>query len=783
MTLVYLTLAWLAGIALGQWLWAQGWLGCTAARWPFGIFAALAALTIPFLRRQPRLALAAAVVVALSLGVWRYSAHPLAGCPTPTDLAYYNDGQHLVSAALQPSPEPNPAPGELLPDWVTLEGRIAGYPEPRDAQIQYRLRVEMLTVGGKETRPVHGDVLVRLARTPAYTYGSRLRVSGLLQTAPVYEDFDYRTYLARQGIYSIMEQPYAVSLDGGQKPGAWSGFLALLYDLRSRGESLLDRVLPEPAAALANGMLLGIQSGIPRELYDAFNATGVSHVIVISGANIALLSGVLMAVAGRLLGKRRAAWLVAPSVVLYVLLVGAAPAAARAGVMGFLYVIAIALGRRSLPMISLFVSAAFLTLLNPLLLGDLGFQLSALSTLGLILFASRLQKPWAAFLERKVPASAIRQAIALLTDGLILTLAAQITTLPLLVYTFGRLSLISLLTNILILPAQPPIMLGGLLTLAGGLIWEPLGRLLAALPWLFLTYTTWIVRLSASVPFAVVDLGNLAHWLAPAFYALVAGILLLRKLATANYIALPSRRRTLWLAGLALPLWLVIGLFAGRPDGRLHITYLPVPGGEATLISTPAGRRLFVWDGKGDGDALARAAVLALGEIRPSVDVVIGRAGARLWPSAQMIDPLAPLPGPAMVLDRGITLTPLLAAPGPASGSAGWSVMLAYGNTRIILPSTLGAETQDGLLNPDRPLNVTVLKTAGPGTGAWPSVAFLEAAKPQLIIWPEETTYPPDVAAWLAGHHVARVPADATVEVVSDGEHLWLKQWSGSGPR
>jgi competence protein ComEC len=774
MTLIYLTLAWLAGIALGQWFWAQGWLGCGAARWPFGILAGLAALAIVFLRRQPRLAFAAAALAVLSLGAWRYSTYPLAACPTPADLAYYNDGQHLVSPAPQRAPQASPTPGELPAAWVTLEGAVTGYPEPRDAEIQYRLRVETLTLDSAETRPVRGDVLVRLPRTPAYHYGSRLRLSGLLQTAPVYEDFDYRTYLARQGIDSILERPYAVSADGEQKAGAWSRFLALLYGLRARGESLLERVLPEPAAALANGMLLGIQSGIPRELYDAFNATGVSHVIVISGANIALLSGALMAVAGRLLGKRRAAWLVAPAVVLYVLLVGAAPAAARAGVMGFLYIIAIALGRRSLPLISLCVSALFLTLLNPLLLGDLGFQLSALATLGLILFASPLQKPWTAFLERKVPAGAIRQAIALLTDGLILTLAAQITTLPLLIYAFGRLSLISLLTNILILPAQPPIMLGGLLTLAGGLLWEPLGRLLAALPWLFLTYTTWIVGLSASVPFAVVDTGSFAHALAPATYALLAGVLLLRKLAAENYIALPARRQTLFVAGLALPLWLVAGLFAGRPDGRLHITYLPGPGGQATLISTPAGRQVFVWDGKGDGDALARAATRALGGLRPSVDVVIGRAGTRLWPAAQVIDPLEPLPGPALELEVGITLTPLVAAP----GRAGWSVLLAYGNYRTILPSTSGPEAPAG-----RSLNVSVLKADGPGTGAWPSVATLEATNPQLTIWPEGTTYPPDVAAWLAAHRVARVPADATVEVVSDGERLWLKQWSEAGPR
>ena len=447
--------------------------------------------------------------------------------------------------------------------------------------------------------------------------------------------------------------------------------------------------------------------------------------------------------------------------------------------MGFLYIVGIALGRRSLPMLSLCASAFILTLINPLLLGDLGFELSALATLGLILFASPLQSRWTTFIDPKLPTGVIRGAVLLLADGLILTLAAQITTLPLIVFAFGRLSPISLLTNLLILPAQPPIMVSGLLTLAGGLLWEPLGRLLAAIPWLFLTYTTWIVEVTAAVPFAAVEAGSLARALAPAFYALLAGILLLRKLAAGGFLALPSRPRALWLAGLALPLWLVAGLVAGRPDGRLHITYLEAPGGEAALITTPSGRQVFIWDGYGDGDRLARAATRALGGLRPGVDVVIGRAGSRLWPAAQVIDPLAARPASGIKLDDGITLTLLP----PAPGSTGWAALLAYGNYRTILPPGARPETQASLLNLPRPPTITTLKADGPGTGAWPARAFLEATDPQLVIWPEGTTYPADVTAWLIEHHVARVPADATVELVGDGRRFWLRQWSDAGPR
>ena len=452
MTLVYLTLAWIAGILLAHALWSLDVVGCATPGWPLGVLAASAALVAIFLRRRPAARIAAVLLAFCLLGAWRYHAHPFTACPTPEDLAFYNgDEKNAV--------------------WTAVEGVVADYPDVRDVRTFYRVRAATVEVDGAE-RPTTGDLLVEAARFPGYAYGDRLRVTGQLQVPPILDDFDYRRYLAQRGIYSLMRR---ATIDRvAQNQG--SPFWALLYRLKARGSALLDRVLPEPAAALANGMLLGIESGIPEDVSDAFKATGTTHVIVISGSNIALLSGVLMAGLSQVLGKRRAAFPAIAGIALYVLLVGADAAALRAGLMGILFILAIYLGRRSTAYVSLCASALFMTLFNPLTLWDIGFQLSFMATLGLILFTPAIEGQFERLLARRLAQDRTRRVMSVLNDALIVTLAAQVTTLPVIVYYFGRVSLISLVTNFFILPAQPPIMTGGMATLVAGLVWEPLAR-------------------------------------------------------------------------------------------------------------------------------------------------------------------------------------------------------------------------------------------------------------------------------------------------------------------
>ena len=159
----------------------------------------------------------------------------------------------------------------------------------------------------------------------------------------------------------------------------------------------------------------------------------------------------------------------------------------------------------------------------------------------------------------------MRRVMGILNDALIVTLAAQVTTLPVIVYYFGRISLISLVTNFFILPAQPPIMTGGMATLVAGLAWEPLARGLALIPWLFLTYTTAVVRLTAAVPFASVDTGELGRVAALVYMAGLIGALLWREFRRRGWVTMSAGRAMGWAVAVALPLWLMGSVLAGAP--------------------------------------------------------------------------------------------------------------------------------------------------------------------------------------------------------------------------
>lgn len=752
MLLVYLTIAWAGGILFAYTLWNAGMLGCAAPAWPFALLMVGATAALFVTRRWPRRRLAAVLLLFAILGAWRYQAHLSAACLTPSHLAFFNgDEAHTVKA--------------------TVEGVVIGYPDVRETRTEYRLRAETITVAG-QTYAVQGVLLLKASRFPEYRYGDRLRVTGSLQTPPVLDDFDYRAYLAREGIHSLMQRAQVEQVAVGQGPFFWR----VLLDLRTRGAALLNRVLPEPAAALANGILLGIESGIPDAVEEALNATGTSHIIVVSGSNIALLSGVLMKGLGRLLGKRRAVWPTAIGIAFYVLLAGADTAAVRAGIMGILYVFANYLGRQNTAYVSLCASALFMTAWNPLTLWDIGFQLSFATTLGMILFTPSIQVHFQRMLRRWLATNQAHPIRGLLNDTLIVTLATQVLTLPLIIYNFGRLSLISLITNFLILPAQPPIMIGGMATLVFGLIWEPLGRVLAVIPWLFLTYMTAVVRLTAAVPLASVSLGDFGRAAALIYLAVLLGVLLWRVAHQRGWTTIPARRALTYAAAIALPAWLGVTALEMRPDGLLHLFFVPGEGGEAALLVMPDGKQAWLWNGQGDGEALADRAQPLLRRPAHGVDAAVGPPGASFWPADQVIDPARLAPGARIRLSEAVTLTRLASGARPV-------LALDYGQFRALLPAALTVETQANLLSRGADVHVTLLKAPGPNTGAWPTVEFLAAAAPQLILWPQETTYPPAVADLLAARGAARAPADAILEVITDGEQVWLHQRAGETRR
>jgi len=192
------------------------------------------------------------------LGALRYNlAHPHFD---QTSVSTYNDQQRSL----------------------VVEGVVVGEPDVRDAYTNLRVEADKLITTDQPTRTVKGPVLVQPPPFTDFRYGDRVRAEGKLQTPANTGDFDYREYLARQDVYSIMSRPRVTTLacDQGFVPLGW------LYAFKARAKSVIAQILPEPQASLLTGILLGDDSGIPKSVQDTFRTTGTSHVIAISGYNV-----------------------------------------------------------------------------------------------------------------------------------------------------------------------------------------------------------------------------------------------------------------------------------------------------------------------------------------------------------------------------------------------------------------------------------------------------------------------------------------------------------------
>lgn len=481
--LIRLALAWMAGIVAAQ-------LIAPPAHW-MAVLAGLACALALGVRRAPRARAVALCLLCAALGALRYGASlPVLGPGDVSDLAER---------------------GELV-----LAGSVAGDPRRADDGQRVLLQVERALVGGEE-RAVSGLALVLLPPFPAYRYGERLAVTGELVRPRGAErpgEFDYRAYLAHRGVFVLMREPKGARLLPGSV--GWAPLAALLR-FREHCRAVLLRSLPEPQAALGVGILLGIQSSIPDEVYAAFSATGTSHILVVSGWNFTIVASVIGGVAARLRLGRWQTFAVALAVMwVYALLTGASAAVLRAAAMASLAAVARATERSSEPWRLLLGACWLITLADPHTLWDLGFQLSALATASLFAFA----RPVEGWLGRRRPFS--WSALAPLTEAFTATLAAQVLTLPLILYQFGNLSLIAPLANVLLVPVVPYAMAFGTLALVGGLIWLPLGQLLALGAWLPLSWLGEGARLLAEPRWAAVQLPPFPLWLLLGFYALVA---------------------------------------------------------------------------------------------------------------------------------------------------------------------------------------------------------------------------------------------------------------------
>jgi competence protein ComEC len=462
----------------------------------------------------------------------------------------------------------------------------------------------------------------------------------------------------------------------------------------------------------------------------------------------------------------------------------------------------------------------FMTAWDPYILWDLGFLLSFAATLGLILFATRFQRRFEAMLARLLPLSWAGLVSKPLNESLVVTVCAQLTTMPIILVTFGTLSLVTLLSNVLVLPAQTQVMLWGAAATLGGLVWEPLGRVLGWVAGLFLSYTVWVVETTARMPHAAVNLGRVSPaWIGGWYALLMVGAWwmaqrterrqamwqALRRAVVAN---LPTK---LLIGGLGIAVTLVWWAVGTLPDGKLHVTILRVGDGNAVLIETPSGqhvlvdggpspstllahlgRRMPFWDrtvelivlgDPDDGNLSSQISVLERYEVRQLLHAVPkgyrSPAHERWQDVVRENGAIAQVASARAYVDLGDGATMTVLHPTTdESDVEDQPVVLRvdYGPTCVLLAGHAGSEAQEAMLARREHVRCDVLQVGGYGSVAGLTPSFLETVRPELVIVScgDEGCATASTQAMLAqaqqsGATVVRTDRYGSIDVVSDG--------------
>ncbi|MBI2097954.1 MAG: ComEC/Rec2 family competence protein [Candidatus Vogelbacteria bacterium] len=332
---------------------------------------------------------------------------------------------------------------------ILLTGTVAAEPAARDQNRQLVFRPDSWPI----------KILLITPSYPERAYGDRLEITGKLTPA---RDFvsasgnlvHYRDYLAVNEIYFQLFEPEVVFIGQGG-----SNLKRALFRFKQALLQKLALALPEPESSLLGGLVFGGRQSLGSEWNERFRQVGLSHIVVLSGFNLAVIAAVILRLL-RPLPRRLGLPLAGLAIILFTIMTGAEPATVRAAVMALIALLAVATGRPYAAGRALVLAGVLMVAVNPkVLVFDLGFQLSFLATAGLIYLTPRLEKKLTFLTER----FGVRALAAT-------TLAAQLAVLPWLILKTGQVPWLALPVNLVVLPVVPYAMLAGFLTMALGFL-------------------------------------------------------------------------------------------------------------------------------------------------------------------------------------------------------------------------------------------------------------------------------------------------------------------------
>ncbi|MGE0227403.1 MAG: DNA internalization-related competence protein ComEC/Rec2 [Dehalococcoidia bacterium] len=674
------------------------------------------------------------------------------------------------------------------PDWLPaydgtreVTGIVRHPPVIRGSLLRASIDVEQV-----DGRHADGRVTVLVPAAREVSAGDRLSLVGDIE--PV-EDAPAAT------TGGVIAFPDRWAVIGHEPPNR---VVRALHAVRERAVSSIERVLPEPESSLSVGVLLGVQQTMPDDLARDLRATGTTHLVVVSGQNVALVLGIAVAALSARLSRRHAAGVALGILPAYVALVGAEPPVVRAAIMAIGITLVDMLGRRTPGWIFLVYAVGVMLASEPALARSLSFQLSVAATGGVLLVAPPIRDT---LLSRCGLTSS--GAVASIIEVTAVSTGAALAVAPVQAAAFGVLPLLQIPANVLVAPLyEATLAAAALAALLGSFppLEEPARVLLAPAPAAFLA----AIRFLAVSP-AVMHVPPFHGPLIVGAYAALAVVVAF--LARARTVTLaPSGGTglalTLLLASAAAGLWSTVLAPSNEPAS---VTVLDVGQGLAVLIRD-RGNAVLVDTGPPDGSVMAAlgragqydaldAVILTHEDIDHSggIEAVRRRVGARellgAAGSVQQADAGTIDIGDRIHVSDRTTIEvispPVRTAPALSSDNdRSLVLLLTVGDRRILLPADIESDGEQWLVRSGLDLRADALVVPHHGSATSSGPDFVAAVDPAVAIISVGASNPfghpsATVLARYLSAAVLRTDEDGDITLTSDGTTLWFRSSGG----
>ena len=466
---------------------------------------------------------------------------------------------------------------------VIFNGQIVSHPDLRDRKTNYVVLVNKI-IYNSISKDINIRVLLYVYNDnsiqPTFKYGDLIYGTGKVQLPSPARNtgaFDYKRFLASQNVYSSIITTSDNLVYRGQ--AKLNPFISFSLFLRNNIIKIIDSSLPSEQAGLLKGIVIGERGSLSEDTKNDFNISGLTHLLCVSGANIAYIAGACLVVLKILKIKPPYSNFITIIVlIIFTYITGSSPAVMRASIMGIMLLLAEVFVRKSDVLTSISAASLFILIYNPFTFYDIGFQLSFAGTIGIVLFYKNLVN-YFNFLPK------------LINEVFSVSLAAQLTVNPLIALYFNKVSLIAIVSNLLVVPITGGVtILGFIMSILGQFILFP-AQIVGGLSYFFLSFMLWVSNICANIPFATIQVVTPSIFVIILYYSILYILL--------KYV--PEKKPPAYFYKGLLSLLIIIvisSLIIFSLPRPLQIYFLDIGQGDSAFIKTPSGSTCLI-DGGG----------------------------------------------------------------------------------------------------------------------------------------------------------------------------------------